>query len=54
MHAAHSWVHAGMHSHASLVHVVRAAVHGARIVDGVSSGMRPLVQHHRGSAGLMQ
>jgi hypothetical protein len=58
MHAAHSWVHArmhpGMHSHASLVHVVRAAMHGARIVDGVSSGMRPLVQHHRGGAGLMQ
>jgi len=47
-------MHARMHSHASLVHVVRAAVHGARIVDGVSSGMRPLVQHHRGSAGLMQ
>jgi len=58
VHAAHSWVHArmhaGMHSHASLVHVVRAAVHGARIMDGVSPGMRPLVQHHRGGAGLMQ
>jgi hypothetical protein len=63
VHAAHPGVHArvhpGMHSHASLVHVVRAAVHGPGIVDRVSSGVvgtwvRPLVQHHRGGAGLMQ
>jgi hypothetical protein len=63
VHAAHPGVHArvhpGMHSHASLVHVVCAAVHGAGVVHGVSSrvmrtGVRPLVQHHRGGAGLMQ
>ncbi len=62
VHAAHPRVHARMHprvhSHASLVHVVRA-VHGAGVVHRVSSGMmgtrvRPLVQHHRGGAGLMQ